>query len=150
MKNRLTVIKELQRQAGEDGRALALALARLQRQLAEAEGKLKILRDYAEQYREQLRRTESGGTEWSRANAMRTFITRIEETLAVQENELKNLQCSGNGLVAQWQHARQREKALGLLLSRHEMEARLQATRRLQKEIEEWTLRAQAPGPGLA
>lgn len=150
MKNRLTVIKELQRQAGEDGQTLALALARLQRQLAEAEGKLQTLRDYVEQYREQLRNAESSGTEWGRANAMRAFIVRLEEALAAQENELKNLQCSGNGLQAQWLHARQREKALGLLVSRHEMEARLQATRRLQKEIEEWTLRALVSSQGLA
>ena len=150
MKNRLTVIKELQRQAGEDGQTLALALARLQRQLAEAEGKLQTLRDYVEQYREQLRNAESSGTEWGRANAMRAFIVRLEEALAAQENELKNLQCSGNGLQAQWLHARQREKVLGLLVSRHEMEARLQATRRLQKEIEEWTLRALVSSQGLA
>ena len=150
MKNRLTVIKELQRQAGEEGHVLAQALARLKRQLAEAEGKLKMLRDYADQYREQLRRAESGGTEWRRAHDLRAFIARIDETIAVQENELRNLQCSGNGLVAQWRHAHQREKALGLLAGRHEMEARLQAARRLQKEIEDWTLRAQAAASSLA
>ncbi len=146
----MAVIKELQRLASEDGRALALALARLQRQLGEAEGKLQLLRDYVGQYREQLRCTESAGTEWSRANAMRAFIHRIEEALAAQENELKNLQCSGNGLLAQWQHARQREKAFGLLVDRHAMEARLQAARRLQKEIDEWTLRVLPPNQGLA
>ena len=150
MKNRLTVIKELQRRAGEEGQVLAQALARLKRQLAEAEGKLGMLRDYAAQYRAQLRRAESGGAEWSRVLALRAFIARLDETVAVQENQLNNLQCSGNGLMAQWRHAHQREKALGLLANRHETEARLLAARRLQKEIEDWTLRAQAAASSLA
>jgi len=134
----LAAVQELARFREEAaGRMVALAAARL----AEGRQKSEALRDYREQYAQQLLSTAGTGIDAGRIRDTLAFIARIDQALEQQAAEIVRLESNWQLVMADWNERTRELKAYGVLEQRHIDKRALREQRQEQRLTDEWANR---------
>ncbi len=134
----LTTLCELAR--NESGKA-AKHLGQLQHTRQQALQQQQLLTHYQRDYQHSLLQHITPGMSVDRWEDYQQFIPGLQRALCVQQLSLQQ----GEQLLSQamtvWQQKKQRQNALQTLLDRQQLRQRVQAARREQKQMDEFSAR---------
>jgi flagellar FliJ protein len=134
----LRAVQELSQFREEDaGRVVGLAAARL----AEGRQKADVLRDYREQYVQQMMDSGNSGVDASRLRDALAFIARIDDALAQQAQEIERLHAQWQATVEEWNVRTRELRTYGVLERRHLDRVAAVEHRQDQKLTDEWAAR---------
>lgn len=113
------------------------ALARAQQQLLEEQGKLKQLLELVQGYENQSRLEQSTGTQASGLIRMQQFLSKMQQAIEQQTQQVvisQQMMAHSTGL---WQAAQGRYKAMSSLIERHQEAEYRAEDKQQQREIDE-------------
>ncbi len=108
-----------------------------QRLLQAQHDKLDQLKEYHREYVGRFHEAARGGISASRMMEFRSFISRLEQAISQQEDELVRARENNDRARAAWQQKQSRSKALGKAVERHQAHERRQADKKEQAEQDE-------------
>lgn len=143
--NRADRMAPVQRVFGDAERDRARELGEAQRQLADAEGRLRELRTYHGEYLGAFRKRAEDGTSIRALRDFQAFLARLETAMRQQEQLVAQARERAAGSRGNWQNAARQVKAVDAVVGRWEKVEARAMDRRDQKESDE---RAQRLTPG--
>jgi len=135
----LTMLTDL---AQERRDAAAKRLGRSLAVLKESEKRLALLAQYREDYRRRMAESAARGMSGDELRNFREFISRLDEAVAQQKNEVTTLTEGVADCRGRWLLERRKERSYDVLTERVDLEAREREGRRLQKLLDEFSGRA--------
>jgi flagellar protein FliJ len=130
-------MKPVQELFDDTERRLALALATVQRKVAEAEGKLQELERYRGDYEKQFTQRAGRGIGATELRDYQAFLARLSEAIRQQQAVVNRAQIERDAERVKWQDAAKRAKALGHVVDKWQTEERHASDRREQRESDE-------------
>ena len=116
-------------------------LARLIASERDAQGKLRMLEEYRDDYSERFRKAVQGGLRQPEWRNYQEFLKRLDEAIDQQFQAVRQQQSQTASGQADWQQQRTRLQAFDALFERHRAsEAKLEG-RQEQKAQDEWAAR---------
>jgi flagellar protein FliJ len=135
----------VQRLADDAERGKAISLAEARRQLASAEGKLRELKRYREDYASSFQARAASGCSVATLRDFQLFLARLQDAVRQQENNVLNACSVVKEVAVQWRKAAQRAKTLDTVVDRWQREERKDQDHREQLDTDE---RAHRGGQG--
>jgi flagellar FliJ protein len=130
-------MKPVQSLYNDTERRLAVALATVERRLADAEAKLQELERYRGEYDKQFAQRAGGGIGVTALRDYQAFLARLSEAIKQQQAVVKRAQSERDAERQRWQEAAKRAKALGHVVEQWQTEERRASDRREQRESDE-------------
>jgi len=140
--NRAGRMAPVQRVFGNAERDRAREVGDAQRQLAEAEARLKELRTYHDEYLVAFRKRCEDGTSIRALRDFQAFLARLDTALRQQEQLVEQARERLAGSRRNWQGAAQQVKAVDAVVDRWQKADGLRVERREQKDTDERAQRA--------
>ena len=140
MSGRGSRLKPIADQAGMDETDAARRLAAAARVLKDKETTLEHLRGYLAEYRRRAAQDEVS-TDAARWHNARAFLTKLTDAVAFHEGELKRAQAAYRLQTEQWRESHRRARALEGVIEQARRDARLDAEKRNQTELDELAMR---------
>jgi flagellar protein FliJ len=130
-------MKPVQNLYDDTERRLAVALATIERRVAEAEAKLQELERYRGEYDKQFALRAGSGIGATALRDYQAFLARLTEAIKQQQAVVKRAQSERDAERLRWQDAAKRAKALGHVVEQWQTEERRASDRREQRESDE-------------
>jgi flagellar FliJ protein len=130
-------MKPVQNLFDDTERRLALAVATIERKVAEAEAKLQELERYRGDYDKQFAQRAGRGIGATDLRDYQAFLGRLSEAIRQQQAVVKRAQSERDAERQRWQEAAKRAKALGHVVEQWQTEERRASDRREQRETDE-------------
>jgi flagellar FliJ protein len=130
-------MKPVQNLYDDTERRLAVALAAIERRVAEAEAKLHELERYRGEYDKQFALRAGSGIGATALRDYQAFLARLTEAIKQQQAVVKRAQSERDAERLRWQDAAKRAKALGHVVEQWQTEERRASDRREQRESDE-------------
>jgi flagellar FliJ protein len=130
-------MKPVQNLYDDTERRLAVALATIERRVAEAEAKLQELERYRGEYDKQFALRAGSGIGATALRDYQAFLARLTEAIRQQQAVVKRAQSERDAERLRWQDAAKRAKALGHVVEQWQTEERRASDRREQRESDE-------------
>ena len=130
-------MKPVQNLYDDTERRLAVALATVERKVAEAEAKLQELERYRGDYENQFKQRAGRGIGARDLRDYQAFLARLTEAIRQQHAVVKRAQSERDAERLRWQDAAKRAKALGHVVEQWQTEERRASDRREQRESDE-------------
>jgi len=130
-------MKPVQNLFDDTERRLALAVATIERKVAEAEAKLQELERYRGDYDKQFVQRAGRGIGATDLRDYQAFLGRLSEAIRQQQAVVKRAQSERDAERQRWQEAAKRAKALGHVVEQWQTEERRASDRREQRETDE-------------
>ncbi len=135
MSSRVKRFGELERLAGSREQEASRRLAATLDALREKEQQLDQLRTYLDEYQQQSRAAQ--GTDPTRWENYRLFLSRLSEAIQQQERELTDARARYAEEASSWRESHARTQALTKLVDKYRREDRQRMTELEQKELDE-------------
>ncbi len=116
----------------------ARTLMELKAQWQQAEGKLRQLQGYEEEYRTRLHHSAQGGFSVSLLRDYQTFLAKLASAVQLQESEVERCKLRWQDQYGVWQAADRQLQAYTVLQTRFQQERNARENRLEQKELDEW------------
>ena len=130
-------MKPVQNLYDDTERRLAVALAGVEKKVADAEAKLQELERYRTDYEGQFRQRAGRGIGVTDLRDYQAFLARLSDAIRQQQAVVKRAQSERDAERQRWQEAAQRAKALGHVVEQWQTEERRASDRREQRESDE-------------
>lgn len=130
-------MKPVQELFDDSERRLALALAAVERKVAEAEAKLTELERYRGDYESQFKQRAGRGISATDLRDYQAFLARLVEAIRQQQQVVSRAQSERDAERKKWQEAAKRAKALGHVVDKWQTEERRASDRREQRDSDE-------------
>jgi flagellar FliJ protein len=130
-------MKPVQNLYDDTERRHAVALATVERKVADAEAKLQELERYRGDYENQFKQRAGRGIGARDLRDYQAFLARLTEAIRQQHAVVKRAQSERDAERLRWQDAAKRAKALGHVVEQWQTEERRASDRREQRESEE-------------
>ena len=130
--------------------AATIELQRLRQQLSEAQDKRDQLAAYQTEYATVLEVRLREGMAAHQVNDFRLFLDKLARAIEAQSAEVERRRAAWETGQARWLSLRQRREALNVLADRHDTSEAALASRREQKEQDEFALKLGKGGSGSA
>jgi flagellar protein FliJ len=111
---------------------------------AEAQQKLKMLRDYRDDYLRRLGNGAQQGMDVMTLQNFRAFLAKLDQAIEQQARETQAYQERVQNITREWEAQQRRVKSFNVLKERQDVSAAQQELRKLQKELDEFASRRQA------
>jgi len=118
-------------------RRLAVALATVEKKVADAEAKLQELERYRGDYESQFKQRAGRGIGATDLRDYQAFLARLSDAIRQQQAVVRRAQSERDAERQRWQEAAKRAKALGHVVEQWQTEERRAADRREQRESDE-------------
>ena len=130
-------MKPVQNLYDDTERRHAVALATVERKVADAEAKLQELERYRGDYENQFKQRAGRGIGARDLRDYQAFLARLTEAIRQQHAVVKRAQSERDAERLRWQEAAKRAKALGHVVEQWQTEERRASDRREQRESDE-------------
>ena len=130
-------MKPVQNLYDDTERRHAVALATVERKVADAEAKLQELERYRGDYENQFKQRAGRGIGARDLRDYQAFLARLTEAIRQQHAVVKRAQSERDAERLRWQDAAKRAKALGHVVEQWQSEERRASDRREQRESDE-------------
>jgi flagellar FliJ protein len=130
-------MKPVQNLYDDNERRLAVALATVEKKVADAETKLQELERYRGDYESQFKQRAGRGMGATDLRDYQAFLARLSDAIRQQQAVVKRAQSERDAERQRWQEAAKRAKALGHVVEQWQTEERRAADRREQRESDE-------------
>jgi flagellar protein FliJ len=130
-------MKPVQNLYDDTERRLAVALAAIERKVADAETKLQELERYRGDYENQFKQRAGRGIGATDLRDYQAFLARLADAIRQQQAVVKRAQSERDAERLRWQEAAKRAKALGHVVEQWQTEERRASDRREQRESDE-------------
>jgi flagellar protein FliJ len=118
-------------------RRLAVALATVEKKVADAETKLRELERYRGDYENQFKQRAGRGIGATELRDYQAFLARLSDAIRQQQAVVKRAQSERDAERQSWEEAAKRAKALGHVVEQWQTEERRASDRREQRENDE-------------
>ena len=118
-------------------RRLAVALATVEKKVADAEAKLQELERYRGDYESQFKQRAGRGIGATDLRDYQAFLARLSDAIRQQQAVVRRAQSERDAERQRWQEAAKRAKALGHVVEQWQTEERRASDRREQRESDE-------------
>jgi flagellar protein FliJ len=130
-------MKPVQNLYDDNERRLAVALATVEKKVADAETKLQELERYRGDYESQFKQRAGRGMGATDLRDYQAFLARLSDAIRQQQAVVKRAQSERDAERQRWQEAAKRAKALGHVVEQWQTEERRASDRREQRESDE-------------
>jgi flagellar FliJ protein len=130
-------MKPVQNLYDETERRLAVALATVEKKVADAETKLRELERYRGDYENQFKQRAGRGIGATELRDYQAFLARLSDAIRQQQAVVKRAQSERDAERQRWEEAAKRAKALGHVVEQWQTEERRASDRREQRESDE-------------
>lgn len=130
-------MKPVQNLYDDTQRRLAVALAGIEKKVADAETKLQELERYRGDYENQFKQRAGRGIGATDLRDYQAFLARLSDAIRQQQAVVRRAQSERDAERLRWQEAAKRAKALGHVVEQWQTEERHAADRREQRESDE-------------
>ena len=130
-------MKPVQNLYDDTERRHAVALATVERKVADAEAKLQELERYRGDYENQFKHRAGRGIGAPDLRDYQAFLARLGDAIRQQQAVVKRAQSERDAERQRWQEAAKRAKALGHVVEQWQTEERRASDRREQRESDE-------------
>ena len=130
-------MKPVQNLYDDTERRLAVALATVEKKVADAEAKLQELERYRGDYESQFKQRAGRGIGATDLRDYQAFLARLSDAIRQQQAVVRRAQSERDAERQRWQEAAKRAKALGHVVEQWQTEERRAADRREQRESDE-------------
>lgn len=138
----------VQRVLGTTERDRARDMGTAQKQLEDAEARLRDLRQYHGEYLQGFEQRARTGQSVLALRDYQLFLARLEEAIRQQEQIVAQAKQDVSGSRQRWQSAARQVKAVESVVSRWQGDEKRQADRIEQKNTDERAMRPRSAGPG--
>jgi flagellar protein FliJ len=130
-------MKPVQNLYDDTERRLAVALATVEKKVADAETKLRELERYRGDYENQFKQRAGRGIGATELRDYQAFLARLSDAIRQQQAVVKRAQSERDAERQRWEEAAKRAKALGHVVEQWQTEERRASDRREQRENDE-------------
>ena len=130
-------MKPVQNLYDDTERRHAVALATVERKVADAEAKLQELERYRGDYENQFKQRAGRGIGATDLRDYQAFLARLSDAIRQQQAVVRRAQSERDAERLRWQEAAKRAKALGHVVEQWQSEERRASDRREQRESDE-------------
>ena len=130
-------MKPVQNLYDDTERRLAVALATVEKKVADAETKLQELERYRGDYESQFKQRAGRGMGATDLRDYQAFLARLSDAIRQQQAVVRRAQSERDAERQRWQEAAKRAKALGHVVEQWHTEERRASDRREQRESDE-------------
>jgi flagellar FliJ protein len=130
-------MKPVQNLYDDTERRLAVALATVEKKVADAETKLRELERYRGDYENQFKQRAGRGIGATELRDYQAFLARLSDAIRQQQAVVKRAQSERDAERQSWEEAAKRAKALGHVVEQWQTEERRASDRREQRESDE-------------
>ena len=130
-------MKPVQNLYDDTERRLAVALATVEKKVADAEAKLQELERYRGDYESQFKQRAGRGIGATDLRDYQAFLARLSDAIRQQQAVVRRAQSERDAERQRWQEAAKRAKALGHVVEQWQTEERRASDRREQRESDE-------------
>jgi flagellar FliJ protein len=130
-------MKPVQNLYDDTERRLAVALATVEKKVADAETKLRELERYRGDYENQFKQRAGRGIGATELRDYQAFLARLSDAIRQQQAVVKRAQSERDAERQRWEEAAKRAKALGHVVEQWQTEERRASDRREQRESDE-------------
>ena len=130
-------MKPVQNLYDDTERRLAVALATVEKKVADAEAKLQELERYRGDYESQFKQRAGRGIGATDLRDYQAFLARLSDAIRQQQAVVRRAQSERDAERQRWQEAAKRAKALGHVVEQWHTEERRASDRREQRESDE-------------
>lgn len=132
-----TRLKPVKRLAETRERDAAREFGDAQRLLQAENDKLEQLKEYHREYVGRFHEAARNGISATRMMEFRSFISRLEQAINQQEDQLDKARNNNSRARAEWQQKQSRSKAIGKAVERHQTRERQATDKKEQAEQDE-------------
>lgn len=130
-------MKPVQNLYDDNERRHAVALATVEKKVAEVETKLQELERYRGDYENQFKQRAGRGIGATELRDYQAFLARLSDAIRQQQAVVKRAQSERDAERQRWQEAAKRAKALGHVVEQWQTEERRASDRHEQRESDE-------------